>query len=487
MPPFLFNRISQPLCSLPLPPPLPQLCSLPLTPNVQQMITRQYANPVATFPFTPNYPQILPQQPQQSMLPISALNPSSYIPPTLLPSNMPYSAFSTDATQSQASYSNSGYPSTCRACIPAPPSLNIPVTGHNWVQHCSACHHVPADATNPNSRSNNGRSTPLLRHPTVRQTAYNPPIQQQQQQHYPYINTSTTTRPWLHQMPPLPPGAVVISDEYVPRDNIANASHFSQNIPVLNPRVMNCVPRSLTLGTACSINQNQTNKTKSERKERKKQKGDKSQSNIISNNNTPVSNSVTPVVRRASTSSSSSSSATSSSSSCSLCKAARAKKQTEQQEQTPSQSVAAAEARNVNIHYNYQVPDVDSVYHTNSDIRSSDVDSLTISNPIASPKYLQVTVHYRDALLSPMSIDSMEKDDQKSIDTSSPIPSQSERPVKKIIIIRQFRTNSPSTISTVSSNRSFRILDKDLDSISTTSTIKADPVKESGDNISETF
>lgn len=492
MPPFLFNRISQPFCALPLPPSLPQINLLPLTPFVQQMVIQQYANPVAVLSYTPNwqmthpmissYPQVT-QQPQQSIAPISALAtppyiPQSYIPPTLLPSNMPMLTsnaasvpFSSDAIPSQAPYSNSGYPSTCRACIPAPPSLNIPVTGHYWVQHCSACHHVPADATNPNIRSNNGRFTPLLLHPTVKENVYNPPIQQQQ---YPYINTSVATRPWLYEMPPLPPGAVVISDEYVTGNNIGNASHFSQNFTIQPPRVFNSASRSMIL----------SNKTKSERKGRKKHKDDKSQSETKSRSLTPSSFSVTPIIRRIS----------SSSSSCSLCRTARAKKQAEldvtshNDKENPTRSQSAAiVARNINLRYNYQPPDLYSVYNNNSDLKTSDTDSLSISNPIASPKYLHVNVHYHDVLISPVSFHSIEKEDEKSNPTSSPIPSQVERPVTKIIIIRQFRTSSPSTISTISSNRSFRVLDKDFDSISTTSTIKADSMKESTDDISETF
>ncbi|CAF1473172.1 unnamed protein product, partial [Adineta steineri] len=75
VPPFLFNHIAQPLCSLPLPPPLPQISSLPLTPAVQQRVIQQYSNPVATFPFTPNW------QSPQSFAP-------TYPPPLQQPSMM---------------------------------------------------------------------------------------------------------------------------------------------------------------------------------------------------------------------------------------------------------------------------------------------------------------------------------------------------------------------------------------------------------------
>ncbi|CAF1172012.1 unnamed protein product [Adineta ricciae] len=188
IPPFLFNRISQPQCSLPLPPPLPQLSSLPLSPAVQQMVMQQYSNPVAILSSNDNE------------MPVGTI---ACQPP------------------------NNSYPSTCRACVPAPPPLTVPVTGHCWVQHCSACHHVPTDVSNPNERPHNhGRMTPLLRQPTVEQYIYDErnqqySHQQQQspQQHYPHINNSQARQnSWSNNLPPLPPGAVIISDEYITED-----------------------------------------------------------------------------------------------------------------------------------------------------------------------------------------------------------------------------------------------------------------------------
>ncbi|CAF4311509.1 unnamed protein product, partial [Adineta steineri] len=95
VPPFLFSRMTQPLCSLPLPPPLPQISSLPLTPAVQQMVMQQYSNPVATFPFTPNWqspqsfaPTYPPPLQQPSMMPMPYCQaPPSFAPtyPPLLP------------------------------------------------------------------------------------------------------------------------------------------------------------------------------------------------------------------------------------------------------------------------------------------------------------------------------------------------------------------------------------------------------------------
>ena len=75
MPPFLYNRISQPFSSFPLPPPLPQIGSLPLTPAVQQMVVQRYSNPIAVLSFPPSW-----QMPQM-MMPSYSSVPQQYVPP----------------------------------------------------------------------------------------------------------------------------------------------------------------------------------------------------------------------------------------------------------------------------------------------------------------------------------------------------------------------------------------------------------------------
>jgi hypothetical protein len=388
--------MSQPLCSLPLPPPLPQIGSLPLTPIVQQMVMQQYASPVTVFPFTPNWqisqpmissnPQVLQEQ-QQLIMPAFALPPpqsipQSDIPSTLmsnsipvLPSNASPFLLPSNPIPSAAQYSNSDYPSTCRACIPAPPPLNISVTGHCWIQHCCACHHVPADAASPNIRPTNGRATPLLRHPTVPQYAYNPPIQQQQ---YPHINTSVTTRPWFHEMPPLPPGAVIISDQYIPTQNFAKPYHFSQKYAIQHPSVSNSSSRSISTN---NTNKNKRNKTRSGTKIHKKYKADKSQSKSKSNSITLLPYSGASNTHHSSTSSSS----------CSLCNALDANEyqksniNSHNNQQNFVRKQVSAEARNINLCYNYQTPDLAAVYQNNLYLKSSDSDSTSLSNSTPSP------------------------------------------------------------------------------------------------------
>jgi hypothetical protein len=489
MPPFTFNRMSQPLCSLPLPPSLPQIASLLLTPLIQQMIMQQYANPVAILPFTPNCSisqPIIPGFPQV---------PQSYIPSTLMPANVPILPsnassflFSFNATSSSPQYSNSGYPSTCRACIPQPPPLNIPVIDHFWTQHCSACHHIPADATKPNIRPTNGRSTPLLRHPTIVENAYNPPIRKQKKQ-YPHTSASVRMRPWSHEMPPLPHGAVIISDQYISRKDSSKTYNFSRKYPVQHPPISNYASRSLSSPTN-TTNTNNWSKITLGTKSQKKYEDDKSQSRSKSISRTPLSHSGVSNANQLS------SSASSSSSSCSLCIALTAnehKKIDINPDNNKTNLVRkefTATAHNINLRYNYQIPDLHSVYHNNPYFKSSDTDSTSLSNSDSLPNIFTTKEYKHGRPSSPIyfrSIIEEEEDDTKSKPTLTTTSFQSQQPVTTTIIIRKLSASSSSIISSVSSNQSFDTKEKDADLISMISTITTDQEDESDSIISETF
>ena len=466
MPPFLYNRITQPQCALPLPPPLPQISSLPVTPVVQQMIMQQYSNPIAVLPFTPN--SQLPRammptyqaisQPQQPFLPMTNFEtpqfiPQSYIPPTLLPSNMPLRPnfippfpFSADSISSPVAQTNSSYPSTCRACIPPPPALDISVIGHNWLQHCSACHNVPADTSSPHSRSASGRFTPLLRHSVVQDRFSCSPGQQGCP--YPHINPFPTARPFLHDIP-LPPGGILLSDEYLDRSDVVGAHQFSQKYSIENPRVFHSAPTSMALlGSRMELIP--MKKKRSRRKGRKKKK-DRQPSSTTKSPST-----VLPTISDGTvTSRSSFSSSSSSSSWCSLCEAAKGKKyqpsdvvsNTEEQQST-------SEARSVNFHYEYQPPELQSVYNNNQHLKTSDTDSISTFNPraISYP-----TEKNTDALLTPISVDLIKNEDQKSNSSFKLNQSSPQNPVRQIIIIQRRRASSLSSIHTVSSEESFTV------------------------------
>lgn len=499
MPPFLFNRMQQPLCSFALPPPLPQLGSLLSTPGIQQMVMQRNQNPVAVFPFSsnwqmpqpmiPSFPQV---QQQQSLMPVSSFQPISaapqsylpaapqpygpplmpfaqqysqpYMPPSYaMPSNQPGSylppppMFPGSAAPPPApNYTDNSYPAICRACPPAPPSLGIPVQGHCWVQHCSACHHVPTPVAQPNVRPNGGRVTPLLRYPTVPQYVPDQPMYSQAD---PHANAPVMMRPWLRKTPPLPPGAVVVSDHYISRNPSRQRHQSSKRPPKSYPRQSSHRQHSSTATTTLTV---QTSNV-----------ADRNTRSEFPVNQNPNNNN-TIKRHEESARSKSVSSATSQSSSASA-KSADYNKTTIYQPEPKEKVIPkqlAGEARNVNLKYNYQAQELPSVYLINSYLKSSSEGSSLATHLRESP----VSSENSHANAS-SPIDSNRAKEEKA--RGSPLPPQTAK--SKRIIIRASTTRSPSTVSTIStlsSDAAFSILGKDSDTLSTTSTVKANRSEE---------
>jgi hypothetical protein len=168
--------MSQPLCSLPLPPPLPPPVSLCLENNIQQLLMQRYANPVAVFPVNPNWQIPQPSYPSYQPAPIPSSVP--IYPPQTTPQ-----------------FQNNSYPRTICMCVP----------------ESSSVQYSPA-TTNPNIQPNDNRITPLLGHPKAP-----PPEQNHTTQQYSnsYISEANSWESWSQKTPPLPPGAILISDEYI--------------------------------------------------------------------------------------------------------------------------------------------------------------------------------------------------------------------------------------------------------------------------------
>lgn len=586
MPPFLYNRISQPLCSFPLPPPLPQIGSLPLTPAVQQMVVQRYSNPIAVLPFSPNWqmPQMamsafsqvssyqqqamipmasfqpvsaapsmpvlpsflsapqyfsppsaptlslpaLPAAPQsyipystpalsfpalppssQSYIPSSALAvsfsafqpaPQSYIPPSApalslpalppapqsqLPSAQYYFPSSTvpasmnvpsppsyeqqsqntNNIQTTSQYFNGGYPSICRACPPAPPPLNIPVTGHCWVQHCSACHHVPTPITNPNARPSGGRITPLLRHPTVPQ--YVPEQTMEQQQQYYQSTAPVLMRPWLRKTPPLPPGAILISDEYIDKKDTFKYDH-PQRPSRRHKRSSHHKYRSTTVTSKSTTNPSPT-----------VIKDSRSVSPRRTNKSNDSLNQRQGPVKSNSMISKTSSDTSSSGLSFEYRKVTILSSKNGEKKVLPQQ--LAGEARNINLKYNYQPQELPSVYLLNRYLNSSSEASTSSPNPSrvsdCSPSLIKE--HSQTSLMS-SNVDLVK---EKSISENedekfSRPPSQLKHPKERVLIIRELMSSSPSTMSTVSSNMEFCVITQEKDSISTNNPLKLAKVEE---------
>ncbi|CAM4758480.1 unnamed protein product [Rotaria magnacalcarata] len=558
MPPFLYNRISQPLCSFPLPPPLPQLGSLPLTPAVQQMVAQRYSNPVAVLPFSSNwqtpqmmmssYPQaslyqqqpipsistfqscsnaqqpympplvpacssippasnlqMLPSAPMQAfsslqpasnlqMLPSAPMQAFSSLQPAsnlqmlpsapmqdfssaatafmsapistfpsqqldlqsfaasapMMPANMPVSSppYDTAASSLFQNNFNSSYPSICRACPPAPPPLNIPVMGHCWVQHCAACHHVPTSVSAPNARPAIGRITPLLRHPTVPQYV---PNQTTQQNQYLRAPTPDLMRPWLRKTPPLPQGAILISDEIISKDDYFARYNRSPRKYRRHHRSSQPKQRSTTVssGTISTTSPAVVKVGRSVSHQRKSKNNSNQTRNKASNkSNSKVSKS--------------------SSSDLTVEYQKVTLHSSKDKENTLPQQLTG-EARNVNIIYSYQPQELPNVYLLNRYLKSSSESSTLASNIQASSDCLSTPIEEHGNISSPLmdSISTKEEPiSEKENETSIHLPSQSVKTKARVIIIRQYIASSPSVSSTISSNSAFSIIKKDKEAIS---------------------
>ena len=542
MPPFLYSRMAQPLCSFPLPPPLPQLGSLPLTPAVQQMVMQQYCNPIFVLPFAPQWqipqlmmpsnlqvpqyqeqlippmlptqlfpttPQsylpssmpILPSLPPAQQLPIhypsgpalpmqSFLSDSSYIPPSapvsaysFLPSapqsyipsppTMPSNLFVSPTSSSQPAlpydnaalslpqYLNNCYPSICRACPPAPPPLSVSVTGHCWIQHCAACHHVPNSIFNQNMRPVNGRITPLLRHPTVPQYV----IEQtgQQQQHL-QSQTPPIIRPWLRRTPPLPPGSILISDEYIDRSGLDSHNYRSYKRHRSHQHSSRPKHRSATIASRIVSTRNRTSVNNS-----KSMPPRSSKRNIY-----------TLTQHQASFPSTSISASNTSASGLSAKYQKITKRSSDIKPKDIPQKLTS-EDRSINLQYSYQPQQVPSVYHVNTYLKSTSKDSSLTSNLGTSSDCFPSRIKEHSQLSSPSSdLNPMKEYDrlEKIGDKPSHSPSSSKQRQEKLIIIREFITNSPSTVSTISSNIAFSVIDKNTDLVSRTESLKTNKSEE---------
>ena len=352
----------------------------------------------------------------------------------LRPNIFPPVPYSFDAIPLPAPRANDAYPSTCRACVPSPPSLDRQVIGHQWLQHCSACHLVPADASSPNSRPHHGRSTPLLRHPLVQDRICCPPVQQKH--HYPHINPFPTRHPSLYNIP-LPPGAVIISDEYIGRNDVAGVRRLSNNYAIDNPRVFHAAPTSTAL---LGYQMNHISKKK-KRSRRKGHKDTKSTSNTSS----------TTMTRSSSTSSW-----------CSLCEAAQRKESlprdiistTDRQDSIGRQKMISKEVRKLSLPYGYQSSDFNSIHNENQPSKISDTDSISTFDPKLLSNDSHVAENDNSIAPTPVSVDLLKTEDPKSISSLSLNQSKTQNPVKQVIIIQRRRSSSLTSIHTVSSDDS---------------------------------
>ena len=153
----------------------------------------------------------------------------------------------------------------------------------------------------------------------------------------------------------------------------------------------------------------------------------------------------------------------------------------------------ARESRNINLQYKYQPEELPTVYLVNRYLKSSSETSASSSNIQTPSNHSSPLVKDLNPISSSPSSSSsssaasnlikheliFKKDDEKP---PRPPPLCSKKLKDKAIIIREFTASSPSSVSTISSNMSFSILNNDDDSISTASTLKTDYLDDDDDD-----
>jgi hypothetical protein len=324
---------------------------------------------------------------------------------------------------------------------------------------------VPTPISNPNIRPAGGRITPLLRQPIVPQY-----IPEETRQQYLYANAPVMMRPWLRKTPPIPPGAVVISDEIFDKNVPASRYNHSQRQHRQYERGSRHKHRSTTVASKSNPATNLTNI---------KDNRSISPRRINNNNNLNQHKRVVEIKNSvAATPSSTSSSGLSS----------EYEKTTLHSPETKSNTIPqplTREARNVNLQYKYQPEELPTVYLVNRYLKSSS-EASTLSSNIETPSPFvrplgPISSSSSSSSSSPSTDSNSIKNEliSKKEDEKPPRPpSRSTKSKEKIIIIREFTASSPSTLSTISSNMEFSIINKDEDSISTTSTLKTDHSKD---------
>jgi hypothetical protein len=413
MPPFLFNRMSNGVCALPFPPPLPQISSLPLAPAVQQIVMDRYTNPFAVLPFTPLMPvSAFAFAPQQDLFNRAVFPPATYF----------------DAKPPIPQQAHNHDPSICRACPPAPPELNIPVSKYHWIQHCSACRCTPNSSFHSNVRPTRGRITPLL----------GPSISSDQSigsNQYPHVNSSHIQPPWTSKIPPLPPGAIVVADHYLTRNQ--GDQHWSPNIPYFDPSEQ----RGRPVGTSSKDYpiQKRTYRSNSPRKAKKterlapRQLASTGESTYSSTCSSPINESD---------------------------EQPRGALVSQTSRNSFARKQLSAAARFLNFRYRYQPQEFSSVYQKNRYLKSTTTESLTSSTSIPSTKLSLILVKEYSRRQPPPPPQHF-----NPIRSSSPVSMRSGKSSVKSVIVREFATRPPSVASTIFSDAELIIVRKEIDKL----------------------
>ena len=315
----------------------------------------------------------------------------------------------------------------CRACPPAPPVLNIPVKKYHWIQQCLACENTPSSSFVSTSQSACRQMTPLLGERLASSPKYS---QYSPADRYPHVNTPDLMRPWSSEIPPLPPGAVIVADYYTTRSNLPGQWY---PIPSEDSHRRGPSEKSRRRSRETSITR-ETSKKRHLTKERAKRDDDST---------------------RESASSTSGSSYTSV---CSECVSLRdtpveSEVRTVLDSDKRPESQARSTSSQLSLRYNYQPQESSSVYQKNLYLKSASEDSNSSSN----------TSRPTEAL-PPLTKGSIEKGSEPSTSQCSTVMSKesgshtSSTSLKSkitevcIVSARELTTSSPSSDSTASSD-----------------------------------
>ena len=380
----------------------------------------RYTNPFAVLPFNPPMPvSAFASAPQPDLSHRAAFPP---------PANF-------DAPPSIPPQSHNHDPNICRACPPAPPELNIPVSKYNWIQHCSACRCTPNSSFHSNVRPARGRITPLL----------GPPISPDHSigsNRYPHVNSSHIQPPWATKLPTLPPGAVVVADYYLTRNQF-NQYCRPNTSPLIRSRDRG--RRSRTIDKGRSI-EKRIYRSNSPRKAAR---------------NEPLAPRHLPSVTESTRSS------TGSSFTSETDEHPHAALTSQSSRKSFARQQLSAAARHVNLRYQYQPQEFTSVYHTNRYLKSTSQESTTSSKSGSATKLSLILIKEYNRKRPPPAPRHFNQIQNTPIRSASPVSIRSGKSSVKAIVIRQHTARSPSMTSTIFSDTELLILPKDINALST--------------------
>ena len=148
-----------------------------------------------------------------------------------------------------------------------------------------------------------------------------------------------------------------------------------------------------------------------------------------------------------------------------------------------SLSQVNGEARQVNLQYSYQPQELPTVYHRNRYLKSSSESSgLSSSGRTFSDYSFTFTKENNCSRSMSSDFNSIREEEEEEAAAAAAAARYSKKPSRnlpsltkskdKVIIVREFIPDSPASMKSVSSTVMFDVIGKDIDALSTTSTVE---------------